>query len=139
MISLKTVSNMLTVTNRVPRSISRRASKQLLPDRVRPYLSRIEAGSAAISKAACLRGLDINRNARSKELMHRAAVRRLTIRTIRRLRQLPPTRDQDVSIREPPSHILAGVADQATLNVRVIRVGVENQEGSNDLPRYPAP
>jgi len=35
-ISLKTVSNMLTVTKRVPRSISRRASKQLCPNRVRP-------------------------------------------------------------------------------------------------------
>ena len=35
-ISLKTVSNMLTVTNRTPRSISRRASRQLWPNRVRP-------------------------------------------------------------------------------------------------------
>src|SRR5262249_43751951 len=34
--SSKTVSNMLTVTNRTPRSMSRRASRQLWPKRVRP-------------------------------------------------------------------------------------------------------
>ena len=35
-ISSKTVSNMLTVTNRTPASISRRASRQLWPKRLRP-------------------------------------------------------------------------------------------------------
>ena len=35
-ISSNTVSNMLTVTNRTPASISRRASRQHWPKRVRP-------------------------------------------------------------------------------------------------------
>jgi hypothetical protein len=35
-ISLNTVSNMLTVTNRTPRSIMRRARRQLMPKRFRP-------------------------------------------------------------------------------------------------------
>ena len=35
-ISLKTVSNMFTVTKRTPASISRRASRQLMPKRLRP-------------------------------------------------------------------------------------------------------
>ena len=45
---LKTVSNMLTVTTRTPASTSRRASRQLCPNEVRPYSSRMRSGSSEV-------------------------------------------------------------------------------------------
>src|ERR1022692_2763218 len=51
-ISSKTVSNMLTVTKRTPASISRRASRQLCPNRFCPYFWRTCSGSRASSNAS---------------------------------------------------------------------------------------
>jgi len=51
-ISLNTVSNMFTVTKRTLASISRRASRQLMPNRLRPYLSFSSSGSFDKSKAS---------------------------------------------------------------------------------------
>ena len=66
LISLNTVRNVLTVTNRTPASISRRASKQHCPKRFLPYRSRTLSGSFDRSNAARACGLVIMRNAASK-------------------------------------------------------------------------
>src|SRR2546425_6276676 len=50
--SLKTVSNMLMVTKRTPRSIRRLASRHPCPKRFMPYFSRIVWGSWPSSKAS---------------------------------------------------------------------------------------
>ena len=62
-ISLKTVMNVLIVTNRTPASTSRRARRQHCPNRVMPYRSRTFRGSLERSNAFRARSLVMSRNA----------------------------------------------------------------------------